>query len=315
MITRVKEYDIVGIGVSTLDLLTTVEEFPFEESVQKAVEAKFQGGGPVATALAAASKLGAKVAMIDSIGDDFIGQSILQEFQRYGVASNNIKITPKTTSSIASVWIRKGNGKRTIAYFPGNSPELSGDDIPIEIIKKTKIVHLNGRHIQCCLKTCRLAKDLGVKVSFDGGSGRYRSELDSLIPLVDVCIVAKDFAEKYAKTNIIQNAAQCFLDRGCEIVVITDGANGSYIFSQQEPSFHCPAFRLEKIVDTTGCGDVYHGVFLFSFACGSTLRECAKRASAAAAMNAQHVGGRGMLPTMPELINFINQNDTSCRTN
>lgn len=307
----VKEYDIVGIGVSTLDLLTIVEEFSLEDSVQKAVDAKFQGGGPIATALAAASQLGAKVAMIDSLGDDFIGQSILQEFEKYDVVTNNIKITSDTTSSVASVWVRKRDGKRAIAYIPGNSPELTANDIPVEIIKKTKIIHLNGRHIKCCLKSCRLAKDLGVKIAFDGGSGRYRSELDPLIPFIDICIVARDFAEKYTKTNLIKNAAQCFLDRGCEIVVITDGANGSYIFSKQEPSFHCPAFRLKKIVDTTGCGDVYHGVFLFSLACGLTLGECATRASAAAAINAQYLGGRGMLPTMSELLDFLKSNSIS----
>ena len=196
----ITEYDIVGIGVSTLDLLTIVEEFFFEDSVQKAVDAKFQGGGPVATALAAASQLGANVAMIDSIGDDFIGQSILQEFKKYGVVTNNIQITSDTTSSIASVWVYNRDGKRAIAYSPGNAPELTEQDIPLEVIKKTQIIHLNGRHLQCCLKTCRLAKDLGVKISFDGGSGRYRSELDPIIPFVDICIVARDFAEKYSQT-------------------------------------------------------------------------------------------------------------------
>ena len=76
-------YDIVGIGVSTLDILTIVKEFPSEDSVQQAIDAKFQGGGPVATALVAAAKLGAKVAMIDSLGDDSVGQSILEEFNSY----------------------------------------------------------------------------------------------------------------------------------------------------------------------------------------------------------------------------------------
>ena len=134
-----KDYDIVGLGVSTLDLLTIVEKFSFEDSVQKAIDAKFQGGGPVATALVAAAKLGAKVAMIDSLGDDFIGKSILEEFKRYGVITDRIQITPGKTSSIASVWIREGDGKRSIAYRPGNAPELTGDDISVEIIKKAKI--------------------------------------------------------------------------------------------------------------------------------------------------------------------------------
>ncbi|GAB4533645.1 MAG: sugar kinase [Pleurocapsa sp.] len=302
-----KEYDIVGLGVSTLDLLTIVEDFSSGDRVQKAVDAKFQGGGPVATALVAAAKLGAKVAMIDSLGDDLVGKLILEEFETYGVITDRIKVTKNTTSSIASIWIKKSDGKRSIAYRPGTSPELTKNDLPRDAIAKAKILHMNGRHLECCLEACQVAKKNHVKTSFDGGGGRYRPELDSLIPLMDICIVAKDFSEKYTKTSNIDDAAQYFLDRGCEIFVVTDGENGSHIFSQTGEHFHYPAFRAVKVIDTTGCGDVYHGVFLFSLASGMSLTECAKRASAAAAINAQSIGGRRMLTTMPDLIKFISQ--------
>ncbi len=304
----VKEYDIVGIGVSTLDILTIVPEFAAKEGVQQAIDAKFQGGGPVATALVAAAKLGAKVAMIDSLGDDFVGQAILKEFNSYGVITKHLKITSGKTSSIASVWIRERDGQRAIAYRPGNAAELTDNDLNLEIIKKAQILHLNGRHLQCCFAACKLAKQHGVKISFDGGGGRYRSELDPLIPLIDICIVARDFAEKYAKTTNIQNTAQCLLNQGCELVVITDGDRGSYIFTQTE-NFHQPAFKLDKVVDTTGCGDVYHGVFLFSLISGMSLRESAQRATAAAAINTQRIGGRGMLSTMSEITDFIIHNN------
>jgi sugar/nucleoside kinase (ribokinase family) len=303
----VKDYDLVGIGVSTLDLLTIVEDFSSGDSVQKAVDAKFQGGGPVATALVAAAKLGAKVAMVDSLGDDLVGKLILEEFKSYGVITDRIKVTQHTTSSIASLWIKEFDGKRSIAYRPGTSPELTKNDLPRDAIANAKILHINGRHLQCCLEACKIAKNHHVKTSFDGGGGRYCPELDSLIPLMDICIVAKDFSEQYTKTNNIENAARYFLENGCELFVLTDGENGSYIFSQTGEHFHYPAFRTVKVIDTTGCGDVYHGVFLFSLASGMTLTECARRASAAAAINAQSIGGRGMLTTMPDLIKFISQ--------
>ncbi len=304
----VKDYDIVGIGVSTLDILTIVPEFAAKEGVQQAIDAKFQGGGPVATALVAAAKLGAKVAMIDSLGDDFVGQAILEEFNSYGVITKHLQITPGTRSSIASVWVRERDGQRAIAYRPGNAPELTNNCPSLEIVKKAKVVHLNGRHLQCCLEACKLAKEHGVKISFDGGGGRYRSELDPLIPLVDICIVARDFAEKYAQTDNISEAAQCLLNQGCELVVITDGDRGSYIFSPAA-NFHQPAFDLDKVVDTTGCGDVYHGVFLFSLISGLSLRESAQRATAAAAINTQRIGGRGRLSTMSEINDFIIHNN------
>lgn len=299
-----KEYDIVGIGVSTLDVLTIIDNFPSEESVQKAVNSKFQGGGPIATALATAANMGGKVAMIDSLGDDFVGQYILNEFSKYGVVCSQIQVTSNTTSSLASVWIRKRDGKRAIAYHPGSAPVLTESYEDTELIKKANIIHVNGRHIQFCLKACRLARANKVKTSFDGGKGRYRSELIPLIPLIDICIVASDFAYKYSNTTSIENAAQRFLECGCDLVVITDGESGSFIFSKDE-HFHQPAFSIENVVDTTGCGDVYHGVFLFSLSRGFTLKQSAKFASAAAAINAQYIGGRGMLATMSEVAAFI----------
>lgn len=310
----VKEYDIVGIGVSTLDVLTIVEAFPSDESVQKALNAKFQGGGPIATALATAANMGGKVAMIDSLGDDFVGQYILNDFSKYGVVSSQIQVTANTTSSLASVWIRQRDGKRSIAYHPGSSPVLNASYANTDILKKAKIIHVNGRHLQFCLKACRLARANKVKTSFDGGKGRYRSELIPLIPLIDICIVASDFAYKYSNTTNIENAAQCFLEHGCELTVITDGENGSFIFSKDE-HFHQPAFSIENVVDTTGCGDVYHGVFLLFLSRGFTLKQSAEYASAAAAINAQYIGGRGMLATMPEVTAFIKSYCHSTQTN
>ena len=112
------------------------------------------------------------------------------------------------------------------------------------------------------------------------------------------------------KTNNIEHAAQSFFSQGAELVAITDGENGSHIFSKQVNQtieyYFQPAFKLDKVVDTTGCGDVYHGVFLSCLVAGMTLQESALRATAAAAINTQRIGGRGMLSSMSEILEFIN---------
>ena len=298
------EYDIVGIGVSTLDILTVVEHFPLDDSVQRAENAKFQGGGPVTTALVTAANMGGKVAMIDSLGNDFAGKYILNELKEFGVICNGVQITNNTTSSIASIWVRKQDGKRSIAFYPGNAPILIEEKAKIDIIKKAKILHVNGRHLDFCINSCRIAQENNIITSFDGGKGRYRSELDRLIQLIDIFIIASDFAYKYSETTSIENAAQCFMNLGSKLVVITDGEQGSFIFTESE-YFHQPAFLIENTVDTTGCGDVYHGVFLLSISRGFSLRKAAKLASAAAAIKAQYLGGRGKLPTMLEIEAFL----------
>ena len=78
--------DIVGLGVSTLDFLTLVDEFPSREGVQRAHDCVLQGGGPVATALVTAARLGVRTAMIDRLTNDWRGRQIQADFGAAGVS-------------------------------------------------------------------------------------------------------------------------------------------------------------------------------------------------------------------------------------
>jgi sugar/nucleoside kinase (ribokinase family) len=59
------------------------------------------------------------------------------------------------------------------------------------------------------------------------------------------------------------------------------------------------------VVDTTGCGDVFHGIFLAALTGGQTIRAAAEEASAGAALAATALGGRGYLPTRAEVRDFL----------
>ncbi|MEO0447974.1 MAG: carbohydrate kinase family protein, partial [Verrucomicrobiota bacterium] len=80
-----QKYDILGLGVATLDFLQLVKEFPEGEGVQKSSGGSLQGGGPVATALATASRLGARSCLWDRRGDDWVSDQISAELSRFGV--------------------------------------------------------------------------------------------------------------------------------------------------------------------------------------------------------------------------------------
>jgi sugar/nucleoside kinase (ribokinase family) len=60
-----------------------------------------------------------------------------------------------------------------------------------------------------------------------------------------------------------------------------------------------------QVLDTTGCGDAYHGAFLFGLLRGLPLPQTAALASAAAALNGQAFGGRAALPCLPEVEAFL----------
>ena len=66
-------FDVIGLGVSVVDVVTLVDHFPAQEEVQRAKAVTVQGGGPVATAMVTLARLGASVAMLDLLGDDWRG--------------------------------------------------------------------------------------------------------------------------------------------------------------------------------------------------------------------------------------------------
>jgi sugar/nucleoside kinase (ribokinase family) len=99
--------------------------------------------------------------------------------------------------------------------------------------------------------------------------------------------------------------AETLWREGPGLVVITDGTKGSWIYPQRGEAFFQPAFLMPAVVDTTGCGDSYHGAFLFGLARGWSLEKTAALASAVAALNSQHLGGRIGLPTLDQALSFL----------
>ena len=87
-----------------------------------------------------------------------------------------------------------------------------------------------------------------------------------------------------------------------KVVGVTAGSNGSY-FVAREGEFHQPAFQA-PVVDTTGCGDVFHGAFAYGLAKGMALRKIAEFASAVAALKCRKLGGRAGIPSLAETENL-----------
>jgi sugar/nucleoside kinase (ribokinase family) len=298
--------DILGLGVSTVDFLARVDHLPFPGEVIKADEMILQGGGPVATAMTTVARLGGKPGMLDALGDDWLGQFILEEFNRDRVSCSGIRVRKGYTSSTAMVLVQKVNGERSIIFRPGTASELTAEEVLTEELSAAAYLHVNGRHWDACNYAVRQARKLKIKVSFDGGAYRYRTEMDDLISQVDICIVARQFALSFSREDQTEKAAKTILRAGPALVVITDGTRGSMVYPHGEKGFHQPAFIMPDVVDTTGCGDAYHGAFLFGLAHGMSMIQTARLASAVAALNTRRLGGKAALPDLETAEAFIN---------
>ena len=301
---------ILGIGVCTLDILTKVKTLPSDESVEEADSAIFMGGGPVPTALAAATHLGSSTTMIDILGDDWKSKLIIEELMDHGIQCENITIESGASASLASVLVRSSDGVRAIRFVKSSTKAINPQSLDDNTINNHKILHCNGRHLDACLKAAEIVKSHKGEtlLSFDGGADRYREELLPLMKRIDIAIVAQDFALR--ATNEINLTQSTWIKLNqlfpkAHIIGITDGKKGSWIQHEDQEAFHQPAFLATNIEDTTGCGDVYHGAFLHAIESGISVDEAAKMASAAGSMNATALGGRGFLPNKEQLQNFL----------
>ncbi|HUS16391.1 MAG TPA: PfkB family carbohydrate kinase [Chloroflexia bacterium] len=297
--------EVVGIGVATVDMITLVDHFPARREVQRALAMTLQGGGPVATALVTLARLGVKTAMVDAIGDDWRGALIRDELRREDVVVDDLVVRPGGTSAASCILVEQVDGARAIMHAPGTAAELGATEVPRSLVQAARVLHINGRHWEAALHAITLARAASCLVSFDGGADHYRPEMRELVPLTDICIVARDFAERYTGVTELDRAADVLVSAGPGLVVITDGRRGSWIHRRGERPFHQPAYLFRQTVDTTGCGDSYHGAFLFGLVRGMKLDETAALASAVAAMNSQQLGGRGGLPSLPEVQAFV----------
>lgn len=287
--------EVLGVGAATWDRFVVVPEFPQGDGVTQALALQEQGGGPVATALCVMAVLGTPARLLDTQGDDAAGQAILDELRLLGVRTESIAIHPGARSALAHILVRQRDGARHIFFQPANCPEPDAEVILSKSFGKVGLVHLNGRHETAARQVLARAKEAGVPVSFDGGAGRYRESIRDLVLGSGLRILAREFACASTGASSLESAAEILREDDPELLVITDGVKGSWVWPRGEASFHEPAVKVEDVVDTTGCGDVYHGAFLHGWMQQWPARRCARLASEMAAETARHVGGRTAL--------------------
>lgn len=291
--------------MSVLDLVQIVEAFPSGGGVSRVLASTLMGGGPVPTALCAASRLGIGCTIVDRIGDDWRGDLLLTDYQKHGVDTSALLREPGKRSTLGTVLVRQSDGERHLLYDEGDFTPLGFSELPRPLLETCRILHLNGRHWPACLEAAAVVKHAGGLVSFDGGAQRYDPRHEALLPRVDLLIVAADYARRATGLAEPQEQLEALARHGARLVGITDGAEGSHFLAEGR-IFHQAAFRVETI-DTTGCGDVFHGAFLASLVRGHGWPACARRASAAAALAATALGGRGCLPDEAELESFLSR--------
>ena len=118
----------VGIGACVMDTLINVPNYPKEDTKMRAESSKQAGGGPVATGLVAAAKLGAEAEYIGVLSDDAGGGFLIKDFKKYGVKTDNIEVLSGYRSFTSVIWLSAKASSRTCVFDKGNLPPLKLND-------------------------------------------------------------------------------------------------------------------------------------------------------------------------------------------
>lgn len=294
--------DIIGIGFCSLDYMGSVPYIPVDSKVE-IKNLSYQGGGPAATAVVTAAKLGASVGFIGKIGDDDTGKFILDDFKRRNVDISGIVLEKGASSAVTFIWVEETTGNRSIAWNKGTKSSLKIDEVNKNYIKHAKIIHLDGHEAEAALEVARLAKGYGCKISLDGGT--VTPNIEELIKVTDILIVSEEFAIKFTGYNDAEKYLKMLQKYDPELLVVTKGKKG-FCGSIDGKYIERNAFKI-KAVDTSGAGDVFHGAFLYAYLEKMAVDKALTFASAASALKCTRNGIRAVLPTFEEVVRFIEE--------
>ncbi|GIW79511.1 MAG: ribokinase [Gemmatales bacterium] len=303
-----KRYDVLGLGCVAVDDLLYVEAYPPADTKVPIRHSDRQCGGLTATALVAAARMGARCAYAGVLGSDVDSRFVLDCFRREGIDTGPV-MEKAAAQPIHSIIIVDESAKtRTIFYDLRGSTGAAPNHPPQEVIESTKVLFIDHYGIEGMLRASRIARASGIHVVADFERNDWPA-FDELLRWVDHLIVSRAFAAKLTGCLNPADAARHLWCDGREVVVITGGDEGCWYYSlETQHPVHQPAFPV-SVQDTTGCGDVFHGVYAAMLAKNMDLHLRIRYASAAAALKAMKAGGQAGIPGHFEVENFLAEHE------
>jgi len=297
--------DIVGIGANVFDTLYNISTYPPEDTKMRATTSKTAGGGPVATGLVAASKLGADTAYIGVLSDDNGGIFLKEDFVKYGVNTELIEVKSGYRSFTSVLWLCADTATRTCVFDKGDLPPLVLNEEQKEAIKNAQILMVDGNEIDAAVEAAKIARENGTKVLYDCG-GLYKG-VEKLLAYTDIMIPSEEFSLGHTGLKNSEEAAKKLYEMYTpEVVVITQGKRGGIIYDGKEMESY-PIYPA-VVVDSNGSGDVFHGAFAAGIVKGYDYLKCCHFSSAVSGLKCTGVGSRQSVPDFETTKRYMKEN-------
>ena len=279
-------------------------------------------GGAVANVAVAVQRLGGKSAFIGKVGKDMHGAFLRETLEKEKINCENLYEDDKVFTTLAFVNLDE-NGDRSFSFArkPGADICLTKEEVPVDVIRDTKIFHTGSRCLtEAPCKTASPfavaeAKKAGCILSYDPN---YRAplweseekavmEMRSVLSFMDIIKISDTETALLTGSESPEEASSILLAGGIPVVIVTLGKDGAIV--RTKDGLIRTAAVSENVVDTTGAGDSFMGGFLWKVAESGkkpselSLEEVKEFADFASRVAGKCVKKRGGIPSMP----FINE--------
>lgn len=312
---------VLGIGNAIVDVITTsTDDFLAERGLVKGSmrlvdtdegEALYAAmgpgvevsGGSAANTMAGVASLRGACTFVGKVADDQLGRVFTHDLRAAGVRFD----TPPATDGLPtarSLILVTPDAQRTMSTYLGCSVDLSPTDLDHERIGQAAITYLEGylwdppAAKEAFLAAMETAHDDGGLVAMTLSDAfcvdRYRDELSVLVrDEIDILFGNEDEITSLFQVDDFERALGLARDH-CSVVALTRGAAGSVI-ARDDEVVEVPADPIDRVVDTTGAGDLYAAGVLYGLANRLPLETCARLGGMAAAEVISHVGARPLV--------------------
>jgi sugar/nucleoside kinase (ribokinase family) len=313
------KYDVLGIGNAIFDVLVQTDEgFLKRHSMTKGGMALIDearalaiygdmgpavemSGGSAANTIVGLASLGARTAFIGKVKDDQIGRLYSHDIKAANVAFATRPATGGPATGCSYILVTP-DGERTMNTYLGAAQELTPDDIDPAEIAASAIVYLEGylwdpkNAKDAFLKASGIAHDAGRQVALTLSDAfcvdRYRGEFLDLMRGGTADLIFANEAELHSLYQTSDfDTALTQLRKDVKLGVVTRSEQGCVVATNGGVTA-VPAFPIEKLVDTTGAGDLFAAGFLFGLVRGAGHEDCGRLGALAAAEVIQHIGAR-----------------------
>jgi sugar/nucleoside kinase (ribokinase family) len=313
------KYDVLGIGNAIFDVLVQTDEgFLAAHGMTKGGMALIDearalsiyrdmgpatemSGGSAANTIVGIASLGARAAYVGKVRDDQIGGLYSHDIRAAGVAFETTPAVGGPATGCSYILVTP-DGERTMNTFLGAAQELSPGDIDPAQVAASAILYLEGylwdpkdakdAFVKASTIAHEASRQVALTLSDSFCVDRYRDEFFDLMRKGTVDLVFANEAELGSLYQTADfDAALSQLRRDAKMAVITRSAKGCVVASKDGVTA-VAAFPVDKIVDTTGAGDLFAAGFLFGLVRGVGHENAGRLGALAAAEAIGHIGAR-----------------------